>query len=98
MADKKKVVRRTTEERKAALEQEIAELEIKELEKARKTLVTKNARMDKVVALRDKYDEEADTLLGEIRDLEQFIGTGPYAENEPEQAEEVSQPTLSAAG
>lgn len=100
MADKKKVVRRTAEERKAALEQEIAELEAKVVERARKALVAKTERLAKVVALRDKCDEEADTLLGEIRVLEQLIGTGPYAENDEndEQAEEVAQPTLSAAG
>lgn len=83
MADKKKVVRRTTAERMAALEQELADLERIEVEKAKKKLVVKNERLAKVVALITKYDSEQADLVAEIEELETFIG-------EPEQAEEVT--------
>lgn len=93
MADKK--VRRTAEERKAALEAEIAELEAKEIERAKKALVTKTERLVKVTALRDKYNEEVVSVENDIFDLKALIeGT---EDEDDEQAEEVPS-SLSAAG
>ena len=99
MADKKKVVRRTAEERKAALEQELKDLELKEVERARKQLTAKQERLAKVLELAKKYENEADELENEIAALEATIGDedGVFV-GASEQAEEVSQPTLSAAG
>lgn len=97
MADKKKVVRRTTAERMAALEQELRDLELKEVEKARKTLSVKLARLAKVLALVTKYEAEAEALDAEIAALEAIIGDEDGVVVETTQAEEV--PTsLSAAG
>lgn len=98
MADKKKVVRRTAEERKAALEQELKDLELKEVERARKTLVAKTERLAKVVELASKYDAEASELEGEIAALEAIIGDedGVFV-GASEQAEEVPS-SLSVAG
>lgn len=97
MADKKKVVRRTTAERMAALEQELRDLELKEVEKARKTLSVKLARLAKVLALVTKYEAEAEALDAEIAALEAVIGDEDGVVVETTQAEEV--PTsLSAAG
>ena len=96
MADKK--VRRTAEERKAALEAEIAELEAKEIERAKKALVAKTERLVKVTALRDKYNEEVVSVENDIFDLKAIIEGTEDEDEDDEQAEEVSQPTLSAAG
>lgn len=97
MADKK-VVRRTAAERMAALEQEIAELEAKEVERARKQLTAKQERLAKVVELATKYELETDELEGEIAALEAIIGDedGVFV-GTSEQAEEVPS-SLSAAG
>jgi len=97
VADKKKVVRRTAAERMAALEQELRDLELKEVEKARKTLSVKLARLAKVFALIKKYEAEAEALDAEIDELQAIIDDKEDVVVETAQAEEVST-SLSAAG
>ena len=89
MADKKKVMRRTAAERMAALEQELKDLELKEIEKARKTLTVKQERLAKVLALVTKYEAEAEALDAEIDELQAVIGDEDGVVVENAQAEEV---------
>jgi len=94
MADTKKVVRRTAAERKAAFEQVIADIEAKEIERAKKQLVAKNERLEKVVELCARYDKEQAELVTEIEALEALVNGGL----EPEDvAEEVTTSILICA-
>ena len=91
--EKKKVVRRTAAERKAALEAELLEIELKEIDKARKDLDAKRERLAKVTAFIAKYEDEANVLESEIAALEAMLPD--Y--DEPGQEEPVVSP-FSQAG